>query len=194
MYHGEIPYPDSRTAGQDPPRCPRQRTRPAAPPQKEGQPVRAVPARAGAAALLRHQDGIQVPAVCAGAGVHGGVQLQCGPQRSVPGRAGTPPHRRLDAPGLRRYKLRADGRARGGTVICTGCARDARGHRHRLEPCSAVQPREHRRRELLQHGRHRRGRARQHDKLLQDGHLRQGPEGSFVEHRPVGVLRQRGRV
>lgn len=31
MYHGEIPYPDSRTAGQDPPRCPgsapaRQRT------------------------------------------------------------------------------------------------------------------------------------------------------------------------
>lgn len=26
------------------------------------------------------------------------------------------------------------------------------------------------------------------------GHLRQGPEGSFVEHRPVGVLRQRGRV
>lgn len=22
MYHGEIPYPDSRTAGQDPPRCP----------------------------------------------------------------------------------------------------------------------------------------------------------------------------
>lgn len=40
----------------------------------------------------------------------------------------------------------------------------------------------------------RRGRARQHDKLLQDGHLRQGPEGSFVEHRPVGVLRQRGRV
>ena len=71
----QVPYPDPRTAGQNPARCPQSRPGQKAPPQEKAQPLPLVFAGACPPHLLWPENRVQVPAVGAGACVYGGVQL-----------------------------------------------------------------------------------------------------------------------